>query len=123
MVLVRAAAAPTFEESQEEEVLRPRCRRRPLQYLNNLLEQYPRALKKKDPCQAAFSALWFCAGNDSRPRGDAQDPGGPNLAGEESGHPRPKPNLLIESSASLPELNALVTARAQPCPHLHLQPF
>jgi transposase-like protein len=36
-----------ISESQDEGVLRPRCRHRPVQYLNNILEQDHRAIKKK----------------------------------------------------------------------------
>jgi transposase, IS6 family len=34
-------------ESKEEGVLRKRCRHRPVQYLNNILEQDHRAIKKR----------------------------------------------------------------------------
>jgi IS6 family transposase len=34
-------------ESKEEGGLRPRCRHRPVQYLNNILEQDHRAIKKR----------------------------------------------------------------------------
>jgi transposase, IS6 family len=36
-----------IDESKEEEVLRKRCRHRPVQYLNNILEQDHRAIKKR----------------------------------------------------------------------------
>jgi IS6 family transposase len=36
-----------LHESKEEGVLRKRCRHRPVQYLNNLLEQDHRAIKKR----------------------------------------------------------------------------
>ena len=38
---------PAISESKEEGVLRPRCGHRPVQYLNNILEQDHRAIKKK----------------------------------------------------------------------------
>ena len=37
---------PAIHESKEEGVLRRRCRHRPVQYLNNILEQDHRAIKK-----------------------------------------------------------------------------
>ena len=37
---------PAIDESKEEEVLRRRCRHRPVQYLNNILEQDHRAINK-----------------------------------------------------------------------------
>lgn len=39
--------APAILESKEEEVLRRRCRHRPVQYLNNILEQDHRAIKRR----------------------------------------------------------------------------
>ena len=36
-----------IDESKEEGVLRKRCRHRPVQYLNNILEQDHRAIKKR----------------------------------------------------------------------------
>ena len=38
---------PAIDESKEEGVLRKRCRHRPVQYLNNILEQDHRAIKKR----------------------------------------------------------------------------
>src|SRR5215472_16116867 len=38
---------PAIDESKEEGVLRKRCRHRPVQYLNNILEQDHRALKRR----------------------------------------------------------------------------
>lgn len=38
---------PAILESKEEKVLRPRCHHRPVQYLNNILEQDHRAIKKR----------------------------------------------------------------------------
>jgi transposase, IS6 family len=38
---------PAVDESKEEGVLRKRCRHRPVQYLNNILEQDHRAIKKR----------------------------------------------------------------------------
>jgi IS6 family transposase len=38
---------PTIRESKEEGVLRRRCRHRPVQYLNNMVEQDHRAIKKR----------------------------------------------------------------------------
>ena len=38
---------PAIDECKEEGVLRKRCRHRPLQYLNNILEQDHRAIKKR----------------------------------------------------------------------------
>ena len=38
---------PTIDESKEEGVLRKRCRHRPVQYLNNILEQDHRTIKKR----------------------------------------------------------------------------
>jgi len=38
---------PAIHESKEEGFLRPRCRHRPVQYLNNILEQDHRAIKRR----------------------------------------------------------------------------
>ena len=38
---------PAIDESKEEGVLRKRCRHRPVQYLNNILEQDHRTIKKR----------------------------------------------------------------------------
>jgi transposase, IS6 family len=41
------AYPPAIDESKEEGVLGKRCRHRPVQYLNNILEQDHRAIKKR----------------------------------------------------------------------------
>jgi transposase-like protein len=41
-------------ESREEGVLRSRCRHRPVQYLNNILEQDHRAIKERIPAKQHF---------------------------------------------------------------------
>ena len=49
-VIIRAQASycpPGLDESKEEGVLRPHCRHRPVQYLNNILELDHRAIEKR----------------------------------------------------------------------------
>src|SRR5438067_11888568 len=59
-----------IDESKGEGVLRKRCRHRPVQYLNNILEQDHRAIQEANPCQAAFSSVRLCTKDDSGLRSD-----------------------------------------------------
>ncbi|HEY6290133.1 MAG TPA: DDE-type integrase/transposase/recombinase [Terriglobia bacterium] len=43
-----------IDDSKEEGVLRKRCRHRPVQYLNNMLEQDHRAIKKRIRAERHF---------------------------------------------------------------------
>jgi transposase-like protein len=45
---------PAIRESKEEGVLRKRCRHRPVQYLNNILEQDHRSIKKRSVPSSIF---------------------------------------------------------------------
>jgi transposase-like protein len=45
---------PALRESKEEGVLRPRCRHRPVQYLNHILEQDHRPIEKRIRAQQHF---------------------------------------------------------------------
>ena len=49
--------APAILESKAEAILRRRCRHRPVQYLNNILEQDHRAIKKRIRAKQHFRQL------------------------------------------------------------------
>jgi IS6 family transposase len=51
-----------LHESKEEGVLRKRCRHRPVQYLNNILEQDRRAIKKRIVPSSTFVNSVACGG-------------------------------------------------------------
>ena len=50
---------PAIRESKEEGVFRKRCRQRPVQYLNNILEQDHRAIKKRICARQHFRQFSF----------------------------------------------------------------
>jgi hypothetical protein len=50
---------PAIHEFKEEKVLRKRCRHRPVQYLNNILEQDHRAIKKRIRAKQHFRQFSF----------------------------------------------------------------
>ena len=85
-------------------------RHRPVQYLNNILEQDYRAIEK-DACQAAFSAVQLCAEDDSRLRGDAQDSEGTGAAGEKRVTSEHRTTSSIRYSASPLKLAAPMAVR------------
>jgi transposase-like protein len=61
-----------ISEAKEQGILRRRCRHRPIPYLNNILEQDHRAIKKRDLCQAPFPSFRWRAANYPRLRNDPQ---------------------------------------------------
>jgi IS6 family transposase len=50
---------------KKEGTLRSRCRHRPIQYLNNIIEQDHRAIKQASEGQARVPRIPGCATNDS----------------------------------------------------------
>ena len=66
-------------------ILRRRCRHRPVQYLNNIVEQDHRAIKRRVTAKQGFRAFPAAPPNDPRLRGHAHDPEGAGEVGERFG--------------------------------------
>jgi transposase-like protein len=49
---------PAIAEMKEEATLHRRCRHRPVQYLNNILEQEHRAIKRRVKAKQSFREFW-----------------------------------------------------------------
>ena len=60
--VVNTDMAPIYSsvipESKKEGTLRKRCRHRPVQYLNNILEQDLRAIKRRVNAKQGFREFW-----------------------------------------------------------------
>ena len=61
-------------ESKNEEALRKCCRHRPVQYLNNILEQDHRAIKRRVNAKQGFREFPGGSANDSSLRSSPHDP-------------------------------------------------
>ena len=70
---------------KKEGILRRRCRHRPVQYLNNILEQDHRAIKRRVKAKQGFRESHAARANDPRIRGNAHDPEGAGEVGDRSG--------------------------------------
>ena len=53
-----AAYPPAIVRLKVEEVLKENCRHRPVQYLNNILEQDHRAIKRRVRASQGFRSFW-----------------------------------------------------------------
>ena len=70
---------------KKEGILRRRCRHRPVQYLNNIVEQDHRAIKRRVKAKQWFSRVSGGAANDPGLRGHTHDPKGTGEVGERFG--------------------------------------
>ena len=70
---------------KKEGILRRRCRHRPVQYLNNIVEQDHRAIQTTRESQAVVSRVSGGAANDPGVRGHTHDPKGTGEVGERFG--------------------------------------
>ena len=70
---------------KKEGLLRRGCRHRPVQYVNNIVEQDHRAIKRRVKAKQGFRAVSGGAANDPRLRGHAHDPEGASEVGERFG--------------------------------------
>ena len=70
---------------KKEGILRRRCRHRPVQYLNNIVEPDHRAIKRRVKAKQGFRAFHAARANDPRLRGHAHDPEGASEVGERFG--------------------------------------
>ena len=62
-----------ISEAKDQGILRRRCRHRPVAYLNNILEQDHRAIKKRICAKQHFRRFDLRAANSPRLRDDPQD--------------------------------------------------
>jgi hypothetical protein len=104
---------PAIDECKKEGALRKRCRHWPVQYLNNILEQDHRAIKKRIRAKQHFREFQLCVEDDSALRNHAQDWEGAGSVGDKGRHPTAE-RASIAPSASLPELASSVAVRADP---------
>jgi DDE superfamily endonuclease/telomere resolvase len=65
---------PAIERLKADGVLKENCQHRPVQYLNNVLEQDHRAIKAPGPRQQAFPFVLGRLAYDRRLRGNSYDP-------------------------------------------------
>ena len=87
--VINTDQAPLYSSAisgvKQEGILRRRCRHRPVQYLNNILEQDHRAIKRRVKAKQGFREFHAAAANDPRIRGHAHDPEGSGAVGERFG--------------------------------------
>ena len=69
-----AGYPPAIVRLKAEEALEENCRHRPVQYLNNVLEQDHRAIKRRVRASQHFQVLLGRLAYDRRLRGDSYDP-------------------------------------------------
>ena len=70
---------------KQEGILRRRCRHRPVQYLNNILEQDHRAIKRRVKAKQGFREFLAARRTILGIRGHAHDPEGAGAVGERFG--------------------------------------
>ena len=70
---------------KQDSILRRRCRHRPIQYLNNILEQDHRAIKRRVKAMQGFREFDATLRYDPRIRGHAHEPEGAREASERFG--------------------------------------
>ena len=92
-------------------ILRHRCRHRPVQYLNNIVEPDHRAIKRRVTAKQGFRAFHAAAANDPRLRGHAHDPEG---AGEVGGAVRMVGDRFSSSTSCSGWLHETAPARPDP---------
>ena len=73
-----AGYPPAIIQLKSEGALEENCRHRPVQYLNNVLEQDHRAIKRRVRASQHFRSFWAAWRTKSRLRGDAYDPQRPS---------------------------------------------
>ena len=70
---------------KKEGILRRGCRHRPIQYLNDILEQDHSAIKRRVKAKQGFREFHAARRNDPGIRGNTHDPEGAGAAGERFG--------------------------------------
>jgi hypothetical protein len=76
-----AIYSSAIPDSKKEGALGKRCRHRPVQYLNNILEQDYRAIKRRVNAKQGFPEFQGGPANDSRLRSGSHDPEGGRFDG------------------------------------------
>ena len=71
---------------KKEGILRRRCRHRPVQYVNNIVEQDHRAIKRRVKAKQGFREFQAARRNHPRLRNHAHDPEGTGEVGERVGY-------------------------------------
>src|ERR1700682_902341 len=74
-----AAYPPAIGQLKDEGVLEENCQHRPVQYLNNVLEQDHRATQTPGPREPTFSFILGSLAYDRRLRSDSDDPQRPSV--------------------------------------------
>src|ERR1700739_2942165 len=74
-----AAYPPVVAQLKAEDNLAEDCRHRPVPYLNNVLEQDHRAIKRRINASQHFRSFWGAWPTKSRLRGDPYDPQRPSV--------------------------------------------
>ena len=87
-----AGYPPAIVRLKAEEALKENCRHRPVQYLNNVLEQDHRAIKRRMG-KPAFSLVLGSLAHDRRLRSDPYDPQRPGVRKRAGGEGRSTPLL------------------------------
>ena len=87
-----AGYRPAIVRLKAEEALKENCRHRPVQYLNNVLEQDHRAIKR-DTRKPAFSLVLGSLAHDRRLRSNSHDPQRPGVRKRAGGEGRSTPLL------------------------------
>jgi transposase, IS6 family len=79
VINTHAGYPPAIAQLKAEGVLVDNCRHRPVQYLNNVLEQDLRAIKRRVRASQHFRPFWGAWRTKSRLRGDPYDPQMPGV--------------------------------------------
>jgi hypothetical protein len=74
-----AGYPPAIVQLKAEGALEENCRHRPVQYLDNVLEQDHRAVKRRANASQYFPIVLGCLADDRRLRSDPYDPQRPSV--------------------------------------------
>src|ERR1700736_5310962 len=88
-----AGYPPAIVRLKAEEALKENCRHRPVQYLNNVLEQDHRAIKRRIRASQHFRLFWGAWRTIRRLRSDPYDPQRPGVRKRAGCEGRPTPLL------------------------------
>ena len=88
-----AGYPPAIVRLKAEEALKENCRHRPVQYLNNVLEQDHRAIKRRIRASQHFRSFLGSLAHDRRLRSDPYDPQRPGVRKRAGGEGRATPLL------------------------------
>jgi hypothetical protein len=79
-----AGYPPAIVQLKAEGALKENCRPRPVQYLNNVLEQDHPAIKRRVRASQHFRSFLGSLAYDLRMRGDSYDPQRPSVVGADA---------------------------------------